>query len=99
MPAKVSRTLQVLMEIRDDARAFKRDVNERFGRVDERFERVDQRFERLENVLVQEFTAQRQVLEQIADLLRVERGRYGTRIDDHERRLKVLERRTGVRRA
>jgi hypothetical protein len=88
MPAKVSATLKALLEIRDAVR-----------RTDSRLDALErttaERFESLERVLVGELVANRTVMQDIATILRDGRVRYERRLDDHERRLRALERKTG----
>lgn len=93
MPGKVSPTLRVLMEMRDELRALRRDTNNRFAAVDARFGAVENRFETLENRLANELAAVAVAVSQVRTLL-ADRLDLRDRVEDHESRLRKLERRT-----
>jgi chromosome segregation ATPase len=59
-------TIQILKEIRDDARKHAAEVNQRFEKMDQRFEKMDQRFEKMD----QRFEMQEQRFEAIETALR-----------------------------
>jgi hypothetical protein len=84
MPAKVSPTLKVLMEIRDAVRA-----------TNERVDKLDVRLAHVEEVMAVEMHANRAVMLDLVELMRDRRDRHDVRLENHERRLRALERRTG----
>src|SRR5262245_46411408 len=104
----VDLTVRILQEIRDDLRGFRTDVNGRLEQVDKRLEQVDKRLEHWEaraELADQRFiaieTALRDMAEQFVVLGRgikvaiEDRARKEALLDDHERRIAELERRTG----
>jgi hypothetical protein len=78
-------TIQILKEIRDDARKHAGEVNQRFEKMDQRFEQQDQRFEAIE-------TALRDMAEQLVMLARGIKTALESRADT-DRRLESLEHR------
>ena len=86
MAGKVSPTLKVLIEIRNELRGTNRRVDALGERVDALGERVD--------ALEQTMRAVAPAVMETLTLLRA-RSDLGDRVMDHERRLVALERRTG----
>ena len=82
--AKVSPTLKVLIEMRDEMRGMRTELTTLRGDV-----------ESLRDVVAREAAANRAAFAEIAQIFRTRRGRQDQRLDDHERRLRALERRTG----
>ena len=70
MPAKVSPTLKVLMEIRDAVRATNARVDGLVRSVNERFEHLEGRLGHLEEVISVEMHANRAVMLDLVELMR-----------------------------
>jgi hypothetical protein len=84
MAAKVSRTLQMLLELRGDVGQLREDVGQ-----------INERLDRIETTVHGDLVNVANVLIQVRDLLRtglVQPDRF----EDHERRITELERRFGT---
>jgi hypothetical protein len=80
--------LKALFEIRDEVRGGLREVRDEIRKTNDR---VDS----LERVVIAEAAANRTAYSEVAAALRELRGRRDARLDDHERRLRALERKAG----
>jgi chromosome segregation ATPase len=91
-------TIQILKEIRDDARKHAAEVNQRFEKMDQRFEKMDQRFEMQEHHFEAIETALRDMAQQLVMLARgiktalESRAETDRRIESLEERVDKLER-------
>ena len=85
-------TIQILREIRDDARKHAAEVNQRFEKMDQRFEKMDQRFEQQEQRFEAIETALRDMAQQLVMLARGIKTALETRAET-EHRLESLEER------
>jgi chromosome segregation ATPase len=85
-------TIQILKEIRDDARKHAGEVNQRFEKMDQRFEKMDQRFEQQDQRFEAIETALRDMAEQLVMLARGIKTALESRADT-DRRLESLEHR------
>ena len=90
--AKVSQTLQVLMAMRDELRGMRGDLNDVKTELRDFKVQTNQHFERLETTMAEQFTGVAAVLRETQILLRDRRDQRD-RVDDHERRIRILERR------
>jgi chromosome segregation ATPase len=98
MPPKVSRTLQVLIEMREEQRHMRKDIAElRHGLTEVRDEvgEVRDGLAQLTTVVTTELGATAAILRDIRTLLR-DRLDLRDRVDDHEGRIRKLERRSGT---
>jgi chromosome segregation ATPase len=66
------------------------EMNARFGKVDARFGQLERRLTETENRLTTELVAVAAAVREVRDELREDR-RLRARVDDHERRIGVLE--------
>jgi len=94
-------TIEILKDIRDEVRKTNERVDTTNERLDElrtdlvdRIERVERRQTETEVRLATELVAVGGAVREVRDLLREDRG-LRDRVDDHERRLSAVERRTG----
>ena len=101
-------TIEILKGIREETHKTSERVNETNQRLDEtnqrldnlrtdlvdRIERVERRQTESEVRLASELVAVGGAVREVGDLLREDRA-LRTRVDDHERRLSAVERRTG----
>jgi len=101
-------TIEILKGIREETHKTSERVNETNQRLDEtnqrldnlrtdlvdRIERVERRQTESEVRLASELVAVGGAVREVRDLLREDRA-LRTRVDDHERRLSAVERRTG----
>ena len=90
-------TVQILREIRDGVNQTnarldltREEMNARFGEVDARFGRFEHRLTEAEIRLATELIGVAAAVSEVRDELRDER-RLRARVDDHERRIGVLE--------
>jgi hypothetical protein len=98
MPAKVSATLKVLHEIRDEIRGVKAEVADVRREVadvrrvsDERFDWIVRRTADVEIRIASELSTVGSALVEVKDLLR-DRLDVRDKVEDHERRIALLER-------
>ncbi|HEY3235486.1 MAG TPA: hypothetical protein VGJ84_12285 [Polyangiaceae bacterium] len=94
---KISPTLRVLQEIRDELRQhgeLLREHGELLREHGGRLEAIERRQTETEVRIATELTAVAGAVQEVRDLLR-ERLDDRTRVDDHEARLRVLERKVG----
>lgn len=93
MPAKVSQTLRVLLEMRDEMRGMRGELRE----LNARTANVESRIDNLERTTATEMSATREAIQQVVVLLRDRRDRQGEQLADHEKRIAALEKRTRLR--
>jgi hypothetical protein len=99
--AGLDRTLEALHEIRDEMRTTRQELREELGSIREELHGLSGRMDRLEHRQVQteirlatELVAVVGAVHEVRDAILGERKLAAT-VDDHERRLSALERRTG----
>jgi hypothetical protein len=94
-------TIEILKDIRDEAHKTNERINETNERLEglrtdlvDGIERVERRQTQTEVRLATELVAVAGAVHEVRDLLREDRA-LRDRVDDHERRLTAVERRTG----
>jgi hypothetical protein len=94
MPGKVSPTLRVLQEIREELRNQREEIRELRVELRQHKEVTDGRFIAMETRLSAEILQVVGAIHEVRDLLR-DTLVLGPRVDDHERRIRALESRGG----
>jgi hypothetical protein len=93
--AKVSQTLQVLMAMRDELRGMRGDLGDVKAELRDFKLQTNDRFERLDATMAEQFIGIAAVLRDTQILLR-DRLDQRDRVEDHERRIRSLERRRRI---
>jgi hypothetical protein len=88
-------TVEILKDIRDGVRTTNTRIDETNTRLDAGLAGLREQQVHTEIRLATELVAVSSALRNVTDLLRVQDGALRARVEDHERRLDVLEKKTG----
>ncbi len=92
-------TLQVLIDIREEIKGLRREMDQRFAQMDQRFAQMDQRFARMEERLGRMETELTEIKENIrAIVARFDRDYLvlANEVGDLKARMRVCEARLGI---